>query len=175
MGAGSPVAGGVLGSSWRFGGCRRGDRKTVSMEWVLDWDRIANLFVVLTPFFVAIGAGCKHLLDRAERREAARRDAEDERRAAERKEMKEEREGLYDAVRAEAERSAANAQRMRELYEAELDRAITLRLALAEAARREAHLQETIINLNAKVDRLQSEISALRRELDDASHPRSET
>ena len=145
------------------------------MEWVLDWDRIANLFVVLTPFFLAIGAGCKYLIDRSDRRDAARRKAEEELRETEREEMREARNSFYEAVRLEAERSAANAQRMRELYEAELDRAITLRLALAEAARREAHLQETIINLNAKVDRLQSEISALRRELDDASHPRSET
>lgn len=60
---------------------------------------------------------------------------------------------------------------MRQLYESELDRGISLRTALAEAANREVRLQETILDLTRKVDDLQQEVTELRKELSAREKP----
>jgi hypothetical protein len=140
------------------------------MQWVLDWNRIANLLVVLVPFFLAVGGSFRYFINRsdaraerirveAEKKELELDEARDKRRAEEMEEMRVSRQAFYADILTES-------RRMRELYEAELDRGIALRTALAEAGRREILLQETIGALNDKVDRLQEQVTTLRQELE---------
>ncbi|GGD30628.1 hypothetical protein [Aureimonas glaciei] len=139
------------------------------MDWVLDWNRIANLLVILIPFFIAVGGAFKYLLDRSDRKSQALQEAAEKRREDDEKDRDERREREMADMRTSREVFYADilreASRMRELYEAELDRGISLRTALAEAAQREMRLQQTIIELTRKVDHLQDEVAQLRKEL----------
>lgn len=139
------------------------------MDWVLDWNRIANLLVILVPFFLAVGGAFKFLLDRSDRKSETLQEKAEKRREDDERERDERRDREMDEMRTSREVFYADilreAARMRELYEQELDRGISLRTALAEAAQREMRLQHTIIELTRKVDHLQDEVAELRKEL----------
>ncbi len=123
-----------------------------------SFDDIVTALPVILPTAVAVGAAIKWLLMRKDAKHQAELQAARDSRMAEREEMIRQREAFYLDIKSEV-------VRMRELYESELDRGISLRTALAEAANREMKLQETIIDLTRKVDTLQEEVAELRKEL----------
>lgn len=122
------------------------------------FDDIVTALPLILPSVVAVGAAAKWLLMRKDAKHQAELEAARDSRRLERDGMSRQREAFYADIKSEV-------VRMRELYESELDRGISLRTALAEAANREMQLQETILDLTRKVDALQEEVADLRKEL----------
>ncbi|MEF2552032.1 hypothetical protein VQ042_11775 [Aurantimonas sp. A2-1-M11] len=124
----------------------------------VSFDDLVTALPAILPTVIAVGAAAKWLLMRRDAKHQAELLAARKSRIAEREEMVRQREAFYLDIKSEV-------VRMRQLYESELDRGISLRTALAEAANREVHLQETILDLTRKVDCLQEEVAELRKEL----------
>ncbi|MEH6721687.1 MAG: hypothetical protein V7704_22695 [Aurantimonas endophytica] len=118
----------------------------------------ADLALYLLPLASAIALGLWAIMKRRDAKHQAELQAARDSRKAERDEMISQREAFYADIKSEV-------VRMRELYESELDRGISLRTALADAAHREMNLQETILDLTRKVETLQEEVAELRKEL----------